>query len=317
MSMIMAGIGSALGSLGASLFGGGSTPDLSGAADKIGTAGITSSLSQQTAPQPTQPSVEGSQASSLLEKTMRDTVQGIATGGGQRIAKEALDGVFGSATSGARMGKETRAYLDAAYPELNPWEKAGAGGTMAGAQGGAAASQQSIVDKQLANQVKIAEANNETQLKQAGIASATSIKNNQDNIALAAQKQPHEINVLKQQVANLAAQEGLTNEQRRSAAQSIVESSARVNNIHLSSEQIKKATDKIVQETENMAGGQTVLGRGLSDLEHYGDRSNKWFMDKIDSVKSDAMPWIDKAGDAISKSFDMYKKSMGIGSSVN
>lgn len=316
MSALLAGLGSALGAFGAGLFGSDEAPDLQGAADKVGTAGLTSSLGETTSPKPDQPTVEGKQASSLLEKTMRDTVQGIAAGGGQRIAKEALDGVFGSATSGSRMGKEARAYLDAAYPELNPWEKAGAGGTMSGAQGGAAAAQNQALDKQLDAQRDIAKANNETQLKQAGLASLTSIKNNQDNLALQAEKQQYEIPVLIQQVENLAAQRDLTDEQRRAAAQSIVESATRVHNIKLDDAQKQAATDKIVEETKQLGGTQSAPGRVIKDLSHYNEVAKEKVSKLGQSIIDKAMPWLNEASDAVQGSFDMYGKALGIQSNI-
>src|SRR5260370_5274616 len=75
------------------------------------------------------------------------------------------------------LGKDTRDYLAAAFPELNAWERAGADASSAGMVDAGFENQKELTKMQLDNQKEIAEMQNETQKEIAGIQSATSRQN--------------------------------------------------------------------------------------------------------------------------------------------
>lgn len=74
---------------------------------------------------------------------------GSAVGGsvGGAAASALTGSLFGGQPSGAESGRSQRAYLDAAFPELNAWEKAGAGQTGNSAATNTAATSERNADK--------------------------------------------------------------------------------------------------------------------------------------------------------------------------
>src|SRR5690625_6068204 len=76
----------------------------------------------------------------------------------------------------------TRAYLGAAFPELNAGERAGADASSAGMVDAGCENQKELTKMQLDNQKEIAEMQNETQKEIAGIQSATSRQNTKDQV---------------------------------------------------------------------------------------------------------------------------------------
>src|SRR6266849_6481123 len=81
-----------------------------------------------------------------------------------------------------KLGKDTRDYLAAAFPELNAWERAGADASSDGMVDAEFENQKELTKMQLDNQKEIAEMQNETQKEIAGIQSATSRQNTKDQV---------------------------------------------------------------------------------------------------------------------------------------
>src|SRR5260221_131885 len=76
--------------------------------------------------------------------------------------------------SAADIGKDTRDYLAAAFPELNAWERAGADDSYAGMVDAGFENQKELSKMKLENQKHIDEMQNEIQQQIAGIQSPTS-----------------------------------------------------------------------------------------------------------------------------------------------
>src|SRR5262252_5409520 len=69
---------------------------------------------------------------------------------------EAVPSCVSGAKSAADQGKDTRAYLAAAFPELNAWERAGADASSAGMVDAGFENQKELTKMQLDNQKEIA-----------------------------------------------------------------------------------------------------------------------------------------------------------------
>src|SRR5690606_39808404 len=65
-------------------------------------------------------------------KAGKGLLEGTLQAGTSAVSDELLDLVGLGAKSAADKGKDTRDYLAAAFPELNAWERAGAGASSAG-----------------------------------------------------------------------------------------------------------------------------------------------------------------------------------------
>lgn len=171
--------------------------------------GIQSSI-QGSVPVSTEPVpavVTGSQSADLIEQTAKDMLSGVVARGSNNV----MDRVFSTAS---QQGRDTKDYLAAAFPELNPWERSGAGGSMSGSASAGMDNASDMQGKQLAAQLTMKEMDNETALKVAGINSATSIKNTQSQVYAQNERLPYDIQVAKSQLLKIAADTSLSEQQR-------------------------------------------------------------------------------------------------------
>ena len=188
----------------------------------------------------------------------------------------------------AEQGADTRAYLKAAFPEMNPWERAGTGGTMFGSnmetqvldQGNQARNQNVVLagqqlqaqgmakdlaiakmqqqtalqtaQLQARTQLMINTQNNQTSLQSAGIASQTSRANTQDNIALGYQNLELAKTKLSAELGQIAASTQLTQQQKKNAIAQEIQTFAQIHNIQLSASQISAQTKQIMETTQNV-----------------------------------------------------------------
>ncbi len=250
--------GSAAGSLVSGLFGSkkGGGADLGSLNESSESASLKSSLQGSTVPSnaPVEPtSISGSQAMSWAREQLLDKGKMLAEQVGSQAVSAGVDSLLGKKPkSASQLGADNRAYLDASFPELNPWEKAGAAATGMGTAQAEQSNQMKMLDKQLDNQKDIARMNNETQIKIAGIQSQTSRDNTADQVF--AQNELVQIQKIKldQEVQSIVAQRDLTYEQTRNAVQSLIESQARVRGIHATTEQTRALTDKVAHEIRNI-----------------------------------------------------------------
>src|SRR6185436_6862650 len=141
-------------------------------------AGIKSAIQGSNLPNPDEAVplfVSGAMATAgkgLLEGTLQ--------AGTSDVSDKLLDlgGLGGK--SAADKGKDARDYLAAAVPEVNAWDRAGAGASSAGMVAAGFENQKELTKMKLDNQKEIAEMQNETQKEIAGIQSATSRQHTQD-----------------------------------------------------------------------------------------------------------------------------------------
>lgn len=172
-AMLLGGIGSALGGAAAkSIFGDSFGDKLGGLLD----SGSIRSANQGPIPPPNDrpaPSQESNPTTlrGALQLMKEQTLSGAATAGSSAIVSKLMSNMGLAEKAGANQRKA----LEAAFPELNPWElagtsSAGALGSSIGSGGETAtqraehANQQKAIDKQLENQYKIAELGSSTQL---------------------------------------------------------------------------------------------------------------------------------------------------------
>lgn len=155
-----------------------------------------------------------------LGKIVEDTMMGVGSAASSQLTRDFANKISGGA---ARQGKDARSYLSSAFPELNPWELAGASGGVGSAGSAQFANQKEIKQMELDNQQKVVDKNNDTQLKSAGIAAAASMKN-----AETAAKAPQEFAAMARQrldhdIAQIKANTKLTDAQRAAAVAATME----------------------------------------------------------------------------------------------
>lgn len=242
---LIGGIGSAIGG---ALFGDSGASDAAATAQQSAAdAGIKSSMANQVPPPAAEVETSGSQAGTeLLTKTLRDTAGSIAKGAGAQASKKALEGLFGNTAANA--GKDARAYMDNAYPELNPWEKAGAGGAGAGAQLAGQDQVSKTAKLQFDTQKEIAEMNNQTELKKAGIASATSIQNTKEQVWAQNSKLDLEKGLMLANISKAYASGSLTDRQAEHEVVKMAETYARTLGLNATTEQTRWLTEKVKEE---------------------------------------------------------------------
>src|SRR5581483_9995545 len=117
-----------------------------------------------------------------MAKAGKGLLEGTLQAGTSAVSDKLLD-LFGlGGKSAADKGKDTRAYLAAAFPELNAWESAAADASSAGMVDAAFDNQKELTKMQVDNQKEIAEMQNETQKEIPGIQSATARQNTKDQV---------------------------------------------------------------------------------------------------------------------------------------
>src|SRR5207245_2055714 len=168
---IAGGIASALaGGAMSNLFGGGQKAASGGiqgdvlATDNntvgMGDAGIKSAIQGSNVPNPDE--AVPSFVSGAMAKAGKGHLEGTLQAGTSAVSDKLLDLVGVGGKSAADKGKDTRDYLDAAFPELNAWERAGDDASAAGIVDLWFEHQNALTKMQLDNQKEIAEMQNET-----------------------------------------------------------------------------------------------------------------------------------------------------------
>src|SRR2546427_11041402 len=117
-----------------------------------------------------------------MAKAGKGLLEGTLQAGTSAVSDKLLRLVGLGGRSAADKGKNTRDYLDAAFPELNAWERAGADASSAGMVDGGLENQKELTKMQRDNQKEIAEMQNEPQKEIAGIQSATARQNTKDQV---------------------------------------------------------------------------------------------------------------------------------------
>lgn len=225
--------------------------------------------------------------------------------GGVSTVRSAWEDAFnrhpdGTVKSASEMGNDTRDYLANAFPELNPWERSGAGGSMSGIQSAIGmANQNQIVDKQLKNQVKlnqmnndtavkIASMNNQTALQQTDMSNATSVANVQAQLEPVRALLPAQLKKLASEVASIDANTSLTPERRQQLKTQAASAIAGANLSDQQANNVIQQTRITTQQAETNQGAfGSAGGKALNDASNViyeiGKRT-------VDGISSSAIP---------------------------
>src|SRR5699024_516163 len=137
----------------------------------MGDAGIKSAIQGSNVPNPDE--AVPSFVSGAMAKAGKGLLEGTLQAGTSAVSDKLLGLVGLGGKSAADKGKDTRAYLAAAFPELNAWERAGADASSAGMVDAGSENQKERTKRPLEYQKETAEMQNESQKGMAGIRSAT------------------------------------------------------------------------------------------------------------------------------------------------
>lgn len=235
---------------------------VSSLSDSTSDEGLSSSLQGSNVPSnaPAQANVSGSQASKLIRQYGEQALQQIGSnviGGVGSAISGAITNKLVKGKSAAQQGQDTNDYLANAFPELNPWERAGAGGTMAGSANEGFDNAKELTRMQLDNQKDIAKMQMQNNIDIAGIQSNTSRANTYDQVYAQNELLSYQQREINERIVNIAANSQLSEAQRDQAFQSIVESRARTLGINMTTKQTQAAISQINAQTRYISGAQT------------------------------------------------------------
>ncbi|CAA42893.1 H [Escherichia phage phiK] len=243
-------------------------------------------------------------AGNMIRNAGRALLDGTIQAGSDKVKEALIDKLVGGNDAKDR-GKATRDYLAAAFPELNPWERAGAGASTAGLESSAQNQQKEMLKMQLDNQKDIAKMQMNNNLQIAGIQSATSRQNTKDSVY--AQNEMLQYNQRESQarVASILANTDLTTKQATHEIMRMALTRAQETGQHLTNSQImaleKKVyaeIGKIHQDTQNSRYGSSQVTAAAKDVTNMiTDASSglaDWASQQWDSFfkdgKSDGIP---------------------------
>lgn len=211
-------------------------------------------------------------AGNMLRNAGKSLLDGTIQAGSDKVKQAFIDKLLGGGDA-KRQGQATRDYLAAAFPELNPWERSGAGASGAGLESSAQDQQKELMKMQLDNQKDIARMNNETQKEIAGIQSATSRENTRDQVY--AQNEMLKFNQQESQarVESILANTDLTSKQATHEIMRMALTRAQETGQHLTNTQIMALErkvyaeiDKIHQDTQNARYGSSQVTAAAKDV---------------------------------------------------
>src|SRR5260221_160835 len=127
----------------------------------MGDAGIKSAIQGSNVPNPDE--AVPSFVSGAMAKAGKGLLEGTLQPGTSAVSDKLLDLVGLGGKSAADKGKDTRDYLEAAFPELNAWERDGADASSAGMVDAGFASQNELTKMLRAKRIEIAVVLNDTQ----------------------------------------------------------------------------------------------------------------------------------------------------------
>lgn len=287
LGAVVGGIASALaGGAASKLFGGKpaaqAATESSGLSNGQGVIGMDQDAGIQSAiqgsnvpngqiPAPTSTGGVMSDAGNMIKNAGKDLLDGVMTAGSDRVKQAIVDKLSGN--NAKRQGQATRDYLAAAFPELNPWERSGAGASGAGLESSAQDQQKELMRMQLDNQKDIAKMQMDNNLQIAGIQSATSRQNTKDTVY--AQNEMLQYNQRESQarVESILANTNLTDKQATHEVMRMALTRAQETGQHLTNSQImaleKKVyaeIGKINQDTQNARYGSSQVTAAAKDV---------------------------------------------------
>ncbi|QBZ71501.1 minor spike protein [Escherichia phage Lilleven] len=224
-------------------------------------------------------------AGNMIRNAGRALLDGTIQAGSDKVKEALIDKLVGGNDAKDR-GKATRDYLAAAFPELNPWERAGAGASTAGLESSAQNQQKEMLKMQLDNQKDIAKMQMDNNLQIAGIQSATSRQNTKDSVY--AQNEMLQYNQRESQarVASILANTDLTTKQATHEIMRMALTRAQETGQHLTNSQImaleKKVyaeIGKIHQDTQNSRYGSSQVTAAAKDVTNMITDASSGFAD--------------------------------------
>lgn len=209
---IISGLTSGLGSLVAgsvgSLFGSSGNP-YEGISHNISKMaedqGIKSMMQGSNAPPPAKDvktDISGSSADDLMKQMGAEAFKT----GAQSVASKGVGSLLNDTSSPSQLGRDNRATLDASFPELNAWEKAGATATQAGIQAGNMKQESQLRREKFNQDYALQQAQLDTQTKIAGLNAAVSRLNNKDSLSPANKMLQHKLDQIAAQTADTKKQ---------------------------------------------------------------------------------------------------------------
>lgn len=213
-------------------------------------------------------------AGNMLRNAGKSLLDGTIQAGSDKVKQALIDKLIGG-NDAKRQGQATRDYLAAAFPELNPWERAGAGASGAGQTTDTINQQKELMKMQLDNQKDIAKMQMQNNLQIAGIQSATSRQNTKDSVY--AQNEMLQYNQRESQarVESILANTDLTAKQATHEIMRMALTRAQETGQHLTNTQIialeKKVyaeIGKIHQDTQNARYGSSQVTAAAKDVSN-------------------------------------------------
>lgn len=288
LGSVVGGIASALaGGAASKLFGSNkqqqNTPESNGLATDanvvgMGDSGIRSAIQGSNTPAPgelpngVQTSGVMADAKNMIQNAGKALLDGTIQAGSDKVKQAMLDKLIGG-NDAKKQGNATRDYLAAAFPELNAWERAGAGASGAGQTTDTINQQKELMRMQLDNQKDIAKMQMKNNLDIAGIQSATSRENTRDQVY--AQNEMLKFNQQESQarVESILANTDLTAKQATHEIMRMALTRAQETGQHLTNSQImaleKKVyaeIGKIHQDTQNSRYGSSQVTAAAKDV---------------------------------------------------
>lgn len=214
--------------------------DSIGSDDKSATQGVAASVdgTQQKSQEIVQPQVSGSEASNYGKQAF------------DAAFTKGVDSVVNPRMNASEAGKYQRDYLASAFPEMNPWERAGASATQAGVQAGQQQNQKDMLNMQLSNQKDIAEIQSDTAKDVAKINNFASMSK------------------LDLEKMNLASKNVLTQYQSNTEAYRALNEELRSHNIPLEGDKLRAMIPQIQAMTEKLQTGNSDYGRTYTDVRN-------------------------------------------------
>lgn len=264
-------------------------------------AGIKSNIQGPTPPPPN--SIANSDSiGSQVGKGLSDGIHSLVRGGSS-MAADALKSAGSEGVSAvmqnifhkndaAKQGQATRAYLANAFPQLNPWERAGAGGSMAGIQEQGFSNTKQLTKMQLDNQKDIAHIQADTAKSIAGINAVTSRANTSDSVFAQNSMLTYNQKQAQVQINKTMADTDLSVQQKAESIARTYTQYLQAHGVQLTNEQIPVITNHIRSQIENTdadtvnkKGPQSALGKDVNDVvraRYLGDVGSSSSSDKVD-----------------------------------
>src|SRR6476660_9960671 len=213
--------------------------------------------------------------SGAMAKAGKGLLEGTLQACTSAVSDKLLDLVGLGGKSAADIGKDTRHYLAAAFPELNAWERAGAAASSAGMVDAGFENQKELTKMHLDNQKEIAEMQNETQTEIAGIQSATSRQNTKDQVYAQNDMLAYQQKESTARVASIMENTNLSKQQQVSEIMRQMLTQAQTAGQYFTNDQIKEMTRKVSaevdlvhQQTQNQRYGSSHIGATAKDISN-------------------------------------------------